>query len=114
MPHNWASAEFVRLTTHLIELDRGDELHLFEGLPREWAGACMETGLNGVATPFGPLKLHLAIAPDGKTARLTIEPLDAARCRRIIVHAGPWSGRAVEERIELEPGKKTECNIELR
>ena len=36
MPHNWASAEFIRLTVHLLALDRRDELHLFEGLPVEW------------------------------------------------------------------------------
>ncbi len=34
MPHNWASAEFIRLVVHLLALDRGDELHLLEGFPR--------------------------------------------------------------------------------
>ena len=33
MPHNWASAEFIRLVIHLLALDRGDELHLLEGFP---------------------------------------------------------------------------------
>ncbi|MGD0091875.1 MAG: hypothetical protein ABSE73_18325, partial [Planctomycetota bacterium] len=28
MPHNWASAEFIRLTRHLLVLERGAELHL--------------------------------------------------------------------------------------
>ena len=39
MPHNWASAEFIRLVRDLLVLERGDELHLFEGLPRgmDWA-----------------------------------------------------------------------------
>jgi hypothetical protein len=114
MPHNWASAEFVRLTTHLIELDRGNELHLFEGLPREWAQPGMRTKLNAVATPFGPLTLQLEIAADGKSARLAVQPLDAARCKRIVVHAGPWSGRQKEERIELDPGQNTQREIELR
>ena len=36
MPHNWASAEFIRLVRHLLVLERGDELHLLEGLPRGW------------------------------------------------------------------------------
>jgi len=108
MPHNWASAEFIRLAAHLIQLDRGDELHLFEGLPRAWAGPGMKTKLNGVATPFGPLTLGLSVSVDGKKARLTIDPLDAARCKRILVHLGPWSGRAKEEMVELTPGKKIE------
>ncbi len=36
MPHNWASAEFIRLVVDLLALDRGDELHLLEGFP--WCG----------------------------------------------------------------------------
>ena len=64
MPHNWASAEFIRLAIHLLALDRGDELHLLEGFPREWAGPGMITRLNGVATPFGPL--DLTVQADGK------------------------------------------------
>jgi arylsulfatase A-like enzyme len=87
MPHNWASAEFIRLTTHLIELDRGDDLHLFEGLPPEWLGAGMVTRLKGVLTPFGPLTLELRVASDGQNAALTVAPLPANNgCRSIVVH----------------------------
>lgn len=87
MPHNWASAEFIRLTTHLIELDRGDDLHLFEGLPPEWLGAGMVTRLKGVLTPFGPLTLELQVASDGQNAALTVAPLPANNgCRSIVVH----------------------------
>ena len=52
MPHNWASAEFIRLATHLIELDRGSELHLLEGFPPAWYGPGLVTRLAGVATPL--------------------------------------------------------------
>ncbi|NOX54462.1 MAG: hypothetical protein GXP27_08470, partial [Planctomycetes bacterium] len=31
MPHNWASAEFIRLVRHSLVLERGRELHLLEG-----------------------------------------------------------------------------------
>ncbi len=62
MPHNWASAEFIRLAAHLLELDRGDELHLLEGMPAEWLKAGMVTRLNGVLTPFGPL--HMTVRVD--------------------------------------------------
>ena len=60
MPHNWASTEFIRLVVHLLALDRGDELHLFEGLPAGWLKPAMVTRLDGVCTPFGPLSLELA------------------------------------------------------
>ncbi len=68
MPHNWASAEFIRLTVHLLALDRGDELHLLEGMPAKWLGPGMVTRLNGIATPFGPLYLTVQVQKDGKTA----------------------------------------------
>lgn len=85
MPHNWASAEFLRLAIHLLALDRGDELHLLEGFPREWAGPGMLTRLNGVATPFGPLDMTLQADAEGKTATLSVKPL-AANCKAVVVH----------------------------
>lgn len=85
MPHNWASAEFIRLATHLIELDRGAELHLLEGLPREWTGPGMVTRLNGVPTPFGPLRLTLKVDEAGRAATLEFQPL-ADNCQAVVVH----------------------------
>jgi hypothetical protein len=85
MPHNWASAEFIRLTIHLLALDRGNELHLLEGFPPEWAGPGMITRLNGVATPFGPLDLIVQVDQAGMTAMLKIKPL-ADNCQAVIVH----------------------------
>ena len=103
MPHSWASAEFIRLTVHLLALDRGDELHLFEGLPREWTRPGMTTRLHGIATPFGPLTLSLQVTPDGKSASLHVDPLPDASCRKIIVHCGIWSQRRPETLFELNP-----------
>jgi hypothetical protein len=85
MPHNWASAEFIRLTIHLLALDRGDEMHLLEGLPPEWLGPGMVTRLNGVATPFGPLEMSLQVDQAGKSATLSVHPL-APNCRAIFAH----------------------------
>ncbi|MCX6878107.1 MAG: hypothetical protein NTW21_30485 [Verrucomicrobia bacterium] len=85
MPHNWASAEFIRLTIHLLALDRGDEMHLLEGFPREWAGPGMLTRLSGVATPFGPLDLTVQADQDGKNVVLAVKPL-AANCKSMVVH----------------------------
>ena len=85
MPHNWASAEFIRLTVHLLALDRGDEMHLLEGMPAEWLGPRMVTRLNGVATPFGPLNMLVQVRDDGKIATLKVKPL-AANCKAVVVH----------------------------
>lgn len=85
MPHNWASAEFIRLVIHLLALDRGDELHLLEGFPPEWAGSGMTTRLNGIATPFGPLDMRLQVDSAATTATLELKPL-APNCKAVVVH----------------------------
>ena len=91
MPHNWASAEFIRLAVHMLAIDRGNELHLFEGLPKEWVEPGMETSLKQIATPFGELTLDLQVDKDGKSATLKLDRLADASCKNIIVHLKHWA-----------------------
>jgi hypothetical protein len=113
MPHNWASAEFIRLTTHLLALDRGDELHLFEGLPVGWTQPGMVTRLNGIATPFGKLTLQLEIAKDGKSAALRVEPLTDASCKKIVVHLSGWATMTPCATLTLDPHQRQQKVIKL-
>jgi hypothetical protein len=85
MPHNWASAEFIRLVVHLLALDRGDELHLLEGIPAEWLKPGMVTRLDKIATPFGPFSMTLHVNADGTKATLTTGAL-RNDCRAIVIH----------------------------
>ncbi len=109
MPHNWASAEFIRLTMHLLALDRGNELHLLEGMPAAWAKPGMITALNGAATPFGPLSFTLSISEDGKEAALNVKAMSDASCAKIVVHLNPWTGARADKTLELDP--KQESNL---
>lgn len=61
MPHNWASAEFIRLVRHLLVFERGETLELLPGLPANWIfpGAVIE--LQETPTRFGPISLRLEI-----------------------------------------------------
>jgi hypothetical protein len=88
MPHNWASAEFIRLVRHLLVLERGNELHLFEGLPASWLKPGAVVCLRGVLTEFGPINLELRVAGDGRTARLRVEPLKRNPPASIHLHLG--------------------------
>ena len=36
MPHNWASAEYIRVTINLRVLYHGNKVCLFEDLSHEW------------------------------------------------------------------------------
>ncbi|MBK9390576.1 MAG: hypothetical protein IPN68_10390 [Bacteroidetes bacterium] len=113
MPHNWASAEFVRLTIHLLALDRGSDLHLFEGLPPEWTKPGMVTRLNGIATPFGALKMELKVETDGRSAHLRVEPLTDPSCKNIIVHLSGWTKSSVGNEMILNPAKLNELDIPI-
>lgn len=112
MPHNWASAELIRLVTHLIQLDRGDELHLLEGFPREWAQGGMVTRLNGVMTPFGPLFLEIRIASDRHTASLKVKRLTGTSPRKIFLHLAGWTDR--NEVLELPTDRDLSRSIKLQ
>jgi hypothetical protein len=109
MPHNWASAEFIRLTTHLIELDRGNELHLLEGFPREWARPGMATRLNGVLTPFGPLRLEVRIAGDGRSALVKMKELTGHRPAKVMLHLDGLAGKNAA--IELPTDRDVDQSV---
>lgn len=113
MPHNWASAEFIRLAIHLLALDRGNELHLLEGMPDVWLKPGMVTRLNQIATPFGPLTMELKVNADGSMAKLRVSPLDATACSKIIVHF-PGSAGAGKPSLELRPSIQNETEIPLK
>ncbi len=116
MPHNWASAAFIRLAVHLLAVDRGDELHLLEGLPVEWARPGMITRLDGIRTPFGPLAMTLAVAADGESARLRVKRLADPSCKRIVVHLDGWAAPKEPggtRTITLSPAADNDMRIPL-
>jgi len=114
MPHNWASAEFIRLAVHMLALDRDNELHLFEGLPKEWVRAGMVTKLNGVATPFGKLYLTLKVDGSGKTARLKVKKLPANSLERIVVHLDQWTSEASDKVLSFAGDTSVDTVIKLK
>lgn len=91
MPHNWASAEFIRLVRHCLVLERGEELHLMEGLPAEWTKAGMVTRVKEVATEFGPVSMELRVSEDGLKARLVFSGARRNPAKRIVLHLDGWS-----------------------
>ncbi len=112
MPHNWASAEFIRLACHLLQLDRGTELHLLEGMPCEWLGPGMQTSLSEIATPFGPLTMSLAVDATGQWADLTVEPL-LGNCTGVVVHTGQWGQIDGKDTVRLKPGRQNKLRIRI-
>ncbi|RYY55645.1 MAG: hypothetical protein EOO09_09610 [Chitinophagaceae bacterium] len=110
MPHNWASAEFIRMVVHMIQLDRGKDLHLLEAFPRQWAQAGNTTKLNGIATPFGRINFEFAVNSAGDAGKLKLTFLDNVTLpENVVVHKENWTTAGGKETI---PGKKIiELNI---
>jgi hypothetical protein len=97
MPHNWASAEFIRLVRNLLVLERGKELHLLQGIPRTWLAAGAVTEIKDVATDFGRASIVLRVDDDGRHATLRVRKPVGADLRRIVVHLGAWADQAGPE-----------------
>jgi hypothetical protein len=95
MPHNWASVDFIRLIRHSLVLERENELHFFEGLPKEWLKPGMVTKLENVYTSLGIVSMELQIAENGKNADLTIDTDPS-------MHDPP--GAIIVHREMLQPG----------
>ena len=86
MPHNWASAEFIRLIRHMLILERGRELHLLGGMPHVWTHGGNVIRLNDVPTSFGPMSLLVRVAEDERSGLIRIIPPEREVIDKIVVH----------------------------
>ncbi|SES11627.1 hypothetical protein [Salipaludibacillus aurantiacus] len=60
MPHNWGSAEFIRLVRHLLVFEKGSTLELLPGVPDEWLPSEGETlAVERTPTKYGEVTVQL-------------------------------------------------------
>jgi hypothetical protein len=91
MPHNWASAEFIRLVRHLLVFERGETLELLSGLPENWIYPGAVAELEKTPTRFGPVSLKLEIgAARGFDLRISCDMA--------------WPRKPTALRLRLPPG----------
>ena len=88
MPHNWASAEFLRLVLHMIVFERGDELHLLEGVPKPWLQPGKEIAIKEALTKFGPVSLNVRVSDDGEQTTISVLPPQRVAPKKMVVHFG--------------------------
>jgi hypothetical protein len=116
MPHNWASAEFVRLVRHLLVFEVGGGLQLLAGVPSEWLAPGASIEVDRTPTRFGAVSLLVSV--DDASIRVMLHDPDRVS-GGVAVHvpAGEWAldndGRTTTvrgpARVELvadEPGKE--------
>jgi hypothetical protein len=104
MPHNWASAEFIRLVRHLLILERGSELHVLNALPRAWTRPGARTQLLQVPTSFGLASLTLDVDGSGNSATIEIDPPDREPPKKIVVHLEHFAKIPEQVTSKLENG----------
>ncbi len=104
MPHNWASAEFIRMVRHLLILERGDGLHLLHGLPHAWTQPGNKTKMLDIPTSYGPLSLILEITKNGDSATIEITPPRRDRPKKIKVHLEHFQQPVEKTKMELKDG----------
>lgn len=87
MPHNWASAEFIRLLRHLLVFERGETLELLPGLPEDWIKPGMVVRLDRTPTRFGSVTLEVT-SPDGSELNIVVgfTPGWQRRATRCVLH----------------------------
>ncbi|WP_113701874.1 hypothetical protein [Nonomuraea lactucae] len=73
MPHNWASAEFVRLVRHMLVFERGDGLDLLPGVPRGWVEPGSAIRVERTPTRFGRVTLDARASEEALEVRVSRE-----------------------------------------
>ena len=71
MPHNWASAEFIRLVRNLLVFEQADTLHLLRGLPPQWLVAGKPVIVEKTPTRFGRVSLNVETVGRSVTVKVT-------------------------------------------
>ena len=102
MPHNWASAEFIRLILHLIVFERDDELHILEGMPPTWLKPGAELKIDKALTRFGEVSLRMNVSDDGFCADLIIKAPKRNPAEKIVVHFGDWAKSIIVDSSQIE------------
>lgn len=102
MPHNWASAEFIRLTRHLLVFERDNRLDLLPGLPPEWIQPNATIQLESTPTRYGPVTLELTFDDRcNGTLTLGFDPARSLQPERVMLHVPP--GFTIEGREAVSP-----------
>jgi hypothetical protein len=114
MPHNWASAEFIRMIKNFLAFERGNELHLFEALPKEWTAAGMVTELNDVYTELGILSLKFEVNRKGTVANVSINLKNKGHreIESLVLHTETWNPNV--ENISLAPEFPVKQTISIK
>lgn len=103
MPHNWGSAEFIRLTRNLLVMERLHALELLRGLPEEWLptdGCALE--VEKTPTRYGQVSIRMQKVGDGCFSLDFERTVFSQTPEKLVIH---WPGRIEVEGMEPASGQ---------
>ena len=113
MPHNWASAEFIRLVRHLLVFERWEDLELLPGLPEEWLSDGCTVVVRRTPTRFGPVSLQVEVeAGCWRHIAVEMDPSWHLRPRRVVLHL-PTSAPPSQVRVNGHDSLVRNGTVEL-
>ncbi len=119
MPHNWASAEFIRLVRHLLVLERGDELHLLQALPQAWTKPDGDIRIKKMPTSFGDIDLKV-VFEELDTVRIHLLFARRSTEGKIVLHLERLGGEIVSSTadtnapLHIRSDQPFEITVQLR
>jgi hypothetical protein len=96
MPHNWASAEFIRLVRHLLLFERGDTLEILPAVPAHWTRPGQRIHLERSPTRFGRVSLTAECEKRRFVVRIRCQAHDPAVTGTVILPEGYRSAVTVD------------------
>lgn len=104
MPHNWASAEFIRLVRNMVVMERRGGLEVFAALPYEWLpSAGNDLVLRKTPTRYGQVDVTLSSNNRGYTLFYR-RTAGGQRPSHIAIH---WNGSVNNTLIPADSHKAT-------
>ncbi len=121
-PHNFAAAMMGHLPAAMLAYDRLDTLHLLGSVPAEWLKPGAVNRLDGWRTGAGTVTFALAVAADGNSATLQVQPISRAEKQiRIVLHTASLEhagftapASAKDGSIEIKPGQPYKLQLTRR
>jgi len=98
MPHNWASAEFIRLARSLLVFETSQGLDLLMGLAPEWIKPNATIRLETTPTRYGAVTLDLSFSTVGEgILRLELDTTRSQKPGRVLLHCPEGFSRVTLE-----------------
>jgi hypothetical protein len=115
MPHNWASAEFIRLVRHLLVFERGNQLHLLPGMPSQWMRPGQVLRVEKTPTRFGPVTLSLLFGEDGiNRLEITLDTRWSRQAEQVILHLPEAVTEVALDGVPQEVSGSRQLNLPIK